>query len=101
MPDWRAGTFAPAAPANDAPHLALERSQREGFDHENRTARGLGQRLRAHEYELAAQFRLQRERLLPEPQATASRHVHVGDDHVELVAADCLQPFEATGRGPV
>src|SRR5207302_6904206 len=56
-------------------------------------------RLRAHEHELAPQFRPERERLLPEPQAPTPRHVHVGDDRVEQTAADGLQRLEAIGRG--
>jgi predicted dinucleotide-binding enzyme len=78
--------------SNDALHFALERSQREGLNHEDRITRGLRQRLRAHEHELAPQFR-------PEPgKVIVSCSLPMNADDTELVIAHTTSGAEALAK---
>ena len=89
-------TLPRSGPAPDLLGLVQETLQRERLDEEmfrlGEQPRALlaGARFRADQHEPAAQLRPDLQRVLPQPQPPALRHVHIRDDGVEPLGPDGL-----------
>jgi len=59
----------------------------------------VGARLGADQHEPSAQLRPDGQRLLPQPQSPAPRHVEIGDDRVEALPTYGSEPFDPVRRG--